>query len=161
MTKIEKQQDANLEKLNDFIDKSGFQWQQDALSAVLHQAQHIFGYLSKEAMIFIGKKLGIPVSGIYGVVTFYSFFNTEPKGRNQFKVCLGTACFVRGADKISDALQRHLGMKLGETSEDLKYSLEPVRCVGACGLAPVVLLNEKVYGRISVQDIDKIIDAQE
>jgi NADH:ubiquinone oxidoreductase subunit E len=155
------QTSPEFEELSDFIKKSGLEGKQSALIAVLHQAQHIFGYLPKEVMMFIGKKLQIPVAKIYGVVTFYSFFNTEPKGRNQFKVCLGTACFVRGSDKLADALQRQLGMKMGETSEDLRYSLEAVRCVGACGLAPVVLVNDKVYGRLSVKDINKIIHAQE
>ena len=145
-------------KLADFIDKSGYNGSAGALIAVLHQAQHIFGYLPKEVMMFIGEKLQVPVSKIFGVVTFYSFFNTEPKGRNQFKVCMGTACFVRGADKIADALQRGLGMKMGETSEDLEYSLESVRCIGACGLAPVVTVNDKVYGRLTTKDIDKIIE---
>ncbi|MDR1398258.1 MAG: NAD(P)H-dependent oxidoreductase subunit E [Desulfarculales bacterium] len=161
MAEMGKQKSPEFEELDGFIKKSGLEGKQSALIAVLHQAQHIFGYLPKEVMMFIGKKLQIPVAKIYGVVTFYSFFNTEPKGRNQFKVCLGTACFVRGSDKIADALQRQLGMKMGETSEDLRYSLEAVRCVGACGLAPVVLVNDKVYGRLLVKDINKIIDAQE
>ena len=149
-----------LKELDEFIEKLGCSGSQSALIAVLHRAQHIFGYLPREVMMFIGKRLKVPVSKIYGVVTFYSFFHTEPKGKNQFKVCMGTACFVRGADKISEALQRRLGMKMGETSEDLLYSLEPVRCIGACGLAPVVTVNDKVYGRLSVNDLDKILQVQ-
>ena len=125
---------------------------------VLYKAQHIFGYLPKEVMLFISEKLHVPASKIYGVVTFYSYFTIEPKGRCQFKICTGTACFVRGADKIVRQLEKNLEVKLGKTSEDLEYSLDGVRCVGACGLAPVVLVNDKVYGKVEEADLKKIIE---
>ena len=141
--------------INTFEDK------ESALIKVLYEAQHIFGYLSKEVMLFIADKLRVPASKIYGVVTFYSYFTTEPKGRCQIKVCTGTACFVRGADKITRQLENQLNLKVGETSGDLKYSLDALRCVGACGLAPVVLVNDKVYGKVETDDISKIIQDSE
>ncbi len=130
---------------------------ESGLIKVLYEAQHIFGYLSKEVMLFIGEKMNIPASKIYGVVSFYSYFTTEPKGRCQFKVCMGTACFVRGAEKISRELESQLGLKMGQTSADQAFSLESLRCVGACGLAPVVLVDDKVYGKLTEGDVKKII----
>ncbi len=141
--------------LEQFI--SQFEDKESALIKVLYEAQHIFGYLSKEVMLFISEKLNVPVSKIYGVVTFYSYFTTEPKGRCQIKVCMGTACFVRGSEKIARQLEHQLDLKMGETSSDQKFSLDLLRCVGACGLAPVVLVNDKVYGKVEVDDISKII----
>ena len=145
--------------LEQFINQ--FEDKESALIKVLYEAQHIFGYLSKEVMLFIAEKLNVPASKIYGVVTFYSYFNTEPKGRCQVKVCMGTACFVRGADKVARQLENQLNLKMGETSGDLKYSLDSLRCVGACGLAPVVLVNDKVYGKVEQDDISKIIQDSE
>jgi NADH:ubiquinone oxidoreductase 24 kD subunit len=138
-----------------------FEDKESALIKVLYEAQQIFGYLSKEVMLFISDKLNVPVSKIYGVVSFYSYFTTEPKGRCQFKVCTGTACFVRGAERIVNQLEHELGLKMGETSSDRKYSLDAVRCVGACGLAPVVLVDDKVYGKAEKDDISRIIKENE
>ncbi len=149
-----------MKSLEIFIDKL----QEDkhsALIKVLYEAQHLFGYLSKDVMLFIGKKLGVPTSKIFGVVSFYSYFTTEPKGRCQLKLCLGTACFVRGADKIGKALEQHLDLKMGQTSADRKFSLEALRCVGACGLAPVLLVDEKVYGKVTADDVSTIIRAHQ
>lgn len=135
---------AELEKFIDELpEKKG------ALISVLHRAQSIFGYLPKEVQQFIGQKLNVPASQVYGVVSFYSFFTMVPKGRHPISVCLGTACYVRGADKVLDVFKRELGISVGETTPDGKFSLDALRCVGACGLAPVVLIGEKVYGRIS------------
>ncbi|MDF2612631.1 MAG: hypothetical protein K0S71_417 [Clostridia bacterium] len=129
-----------------------------ALISVLHKAQSIFGYLPREVQIFVGKKLGVPVSQVYGVVSFYSFFTMIPKGKYPISVCLGTACYVRGADKVLDVFKRELGIEVGQTTADGKFSLDALRCVGACGLAPVVLVGEKVYGRIgTAEEVKKII----
>lgn len=129
-----------------------------ALIAVLHKAQNLFGYLPKEVQIFVGEKLNIPVSQIYGVVSFYSFFTMEPKGKYPISVCLGTACYVRGADKILDAFKSELGIEVGQTTPDGLFSLDVLRCVGACGLAPVALIGDKVYGRISSkEEVKKIL----
>lgn len=150
---LSKEMYIELEKFIDELpEKTG------ALISVLHRAQAIFGYLPKEVQIFVGKKLGVPVSQVYGVVSFYSFFTMLPKGEHPISVCLGTACYVRGADKVLDAFKRELGIEIGETTADGKFSLDALRCVGACGLAPVVLVGEKVYGRISTaEEVKKIL----
>ena len=127
------------------------------LIRVLHRAQGIFGYLPKEVQAHVAKRLDVPVSKVYGVVSFYSFFTMKPKGKYDVSVCLGTACYVRGADKILDALQKKIGIEVGDTTPDAKFSLRTLRCVGACGLAPVVMINEKVYGRVTPDMIDGII----
>ena len=124
---------------------------------ILHAAQGIFGYLPREVQEIIAGRLHIPVSKVYGVVTFYSFFTMTPKGEHPISVCMGTACYVRGAEKVLDEFKRVLGINVGETTSDGKYSLSSLRCVGACGLAPVVLIGEKVYGRIVPGDVEKIL----
>lgn len=129
-----------------------------ALIAVLHKAQELFGYLPKEVQVFVGRQLDVPVSQVYGVVSFYSFFSMTPKGKYPISVCLGTACYVRGADKVLEAFKELLGIEVGQTTPDGKFSLDALRCVGACGLAPVVLIGEKVYGRIqSKEEVKKIL----
>ncbi len=128
------------------------------LIRVLHRAQGIFGYLPKEVQVHVAKRLDVPVSKVYGVVSFYSFFTMNPKGKYDVSVCLGTACYVRGADKLLEALTKKIGIGVGETTEDAKFSLRTLRCVGACGLAPVVMINDKVYGRCTPDMIDGIID---
>lgn len=124
---------------------------------ILHKAQHLFGYLPAEVQQIVAKQLNIPVSKVYGVVTFYSFFTMTPKGEHPISVCMGTACYVRGAEKVLDEFKRILKINVGETTADGKYSLSSLRCVGACGLAPVVLIGEKVYGRVVPGDVEKII----
>lgn len=124
---------------------------------ILHKAQDTFGYLPREVQEIIARQLSIPVSKVYGVVTFYSFFTMTPKGEHPISVCMGTACYVRGAEKVLDEFKRVLGINVGETTSDGKYSLSSLRCVGACGLAPVVLIREKVYGRIVPGDVEKIL----
>lgn len=128
------------------------------LIAILHRAQHIFGYLPREVQEFIANKLDIPVSKVYGVVTFYSFFTMEKKGKYVINVCLGTACFVRGADKILKEFENKLGIKNGETTEDGRFTLSSLRCVGACGLAPVVQVNGKTYGNATVETVSQILE---
>ena len=106
----------------------------------------------------IARKLGIPAAQVYGVVTFYSFFTMTPKGRHPISVCLGTACYVRGSEKLLEEIKRVLGIDVGETTPDGKFSLDCLRCVGACGLAPVMMIGEKVYGRMEPQDIRKVLE---
>lgn len=120
-----------------------------ALIPVLQAAQEIYGYLPVEVLKEISRELQIPVSKIYGVVTFYSQFHLEPRGRNIIRVCLGTACHVRGGSKISDAVTKAVGIKDGETTEDLRYTFESVACLGACGLAPVLMVNDETHGRLT------------
>jgi NADH:ubiquinone oxidoreductase subunit E len=131
------------------------------LISVLHEAQNIFDYLPIEVQSHIAQKLDIPASKVYGVVTFYSFFTMTKKGKYRVSVCIGTACFVRGAGKVLEKFERDLGVKSGTTSEDGTYSVDGLRCVGACGLAPVVLVkglgHDKVYGRIEEKDVEGVI----
>lgn len=140
--------------INEIPDQKGM------LIAVLHKAQGIFGYLPKEVQVFVGRQLNIPISQVYGVVSFYSFFTMEPKGEHPIAICLGTACYVRGAGKIVDYFENELKIDVGETTPDGKFSLDALRCVGACGLAPVVLVGEKVYGRITTLEQVKEILAE-
>ena len=124
---------------------------------ILHKAQGLIGYLPREVQEVIARQLNIPVSKVYGVVTFYSFFTMTPKGEHPISVCMGTACYVRGAEKVLDEFKRILKINVGETTPDGKFSLTSLRCVGACGLAPVVLIGEKVYGRVTTGEVEKIL----
>ncbi len=124
---------------------------------VLHQTQTAFGYLPAEVQEIISKELGVSTAHIYGVVSFYSFFTMIPKGDYPISICMGTACYVRGAEKVLDEFKRKLKIEVGESTPDGKFSLNCLRCVGACGLAPVVLVGEKVHGRVSVEDVEKIL----
>jgi len=128
-----------------------------AIMPVLQEAQGIYGYLPIEVQKIIAKGLDRPLEEIYGVVTFYSQFSLNPKGKNQISVCLGTACYVKKAGDIFERLERTLGIKGGECTEDGQFSLDACRCVGACGLAPVMLVNQDVYGRLKAEKADEII----
>ncbi len=125
---------------------------------ILHQSQLIMGYLPEDMQRYIAELLRIPVSKVYGVVTFYTFFTMSPKGRFPVSVCMGTACYVRGSEKILEEFKRVLGIDVGQTTADGKFSLDCLRCVGACGLAPVVTIGEKVYGRLDPIDVRKILE---
>lgn len=130
-----------------------------SLIIILHKAQEIFGYIPEEVQEFIAEKIEVPVSKVYGVVSFYNFFSMEPKGKYPISVCTGTACYVRGAEKILEALQKELGLKLGGVTEDGLFSLDSLRCVGACGLAPVMLVGKDVHGKVKPEDVKKIIES--
>ncbi|MGE5614562.1 MAG: NADH-quinone oxidoreductase subunit NuoE [Bacillota bacterium] len=129
-----------------------------ALIPVLHEAQEVYGYLPMSVQKKISESLNIPLSEIYGVVTFYTQFYLKPKGRFRISVCMGTACYVKGASKILDELQQKLGIRVGDCTEDGKFSLEACRCIGACGLAPVIMINDDVYGRLTPADVQKVLD---
>ena len=131
--------------------------QQGALMPILQQAQDIYGYLPIEVQTIIAEETGIPLEKIYGVVTFYAQFSLFPKGKYKISVCLGTACYVKGAGDIYDKLQEKLGIAGGECTPDGKFSLEACRCIGACGLAPVLTVNEDVYGRLTKDDVEGIL----
>lgn len=145
-----------LKELDQYID--GLKKKEGALINILHEAQDIFGYLPQDLQLFIARKLEIPAAKVFGVVTFYSYFTTEPRGQHTINVCMGTACFVKGADKILEEFKKQLKIEEGKNmSEDGMFTLNSLRCVGACGLAPVVLVDGKVYGRVKVEDVEKII----
>ena len=128
-----------------------------ALMPVLQKAQSIYGYLPIEVQKMIADGMNISLAEIYGVVSFYSQFSLNPKGEVAIAVCMGTACYVKGSGEILDKISDNLGVKPDETSSDGKYSLEATRCIGACGLAPVITINEDVYGRIDPKDVDGIL----
>ena len=131
------------------------------LIPVLEECQGVVGYLPVELQEYIGKALSIPGSTIYGVVTFYSFFSMVPKGRHIIKVCLGTACYVRGTKNILKVLGDRLGLQVGQTMEDRRFSLEAVRCLGACGLAPVMVVDEDTHGGVTLDRIENILERYE
>ena len=131
--------------------------QAGALMPVLQAAQGIYGYLPIEVQKMVAEGLDVPLSEVYGVVTFYTLFSLQPKGKYKISVCLGTACYVKGSGIIFDKLAEKLGIAPGECTPDGKFSLEACRCVGACGLAPVMTINEKVYGNLTPDDLDKIL----
>ena len=135
-----------------------FKHQDGALIPVLHAMQDQLGYLPEEGIKLVSEGLNIPVSEIYGVATFYSFFSLEPKGEYVIRVCIGTACYVKGAQQLLDKLSDRLNVEVGATTEDGKFTIEGCRCIGACGLAPVLTINDKVYGKLKVEDIDGILD---
>lgn len=124
---------------------------------VLHKAQEIFGYLPAEVQEVVAKELNVSVAHVYGVVSFYSFFTMTPKGEHPISICLGTACYVRGAEKVLDEFRKLLNIQVGETTSDGKFSLACLRCVGACGLAPVVMVGDKVYGRLAPEGVKDIL----
>jgi len=124
---------------------------------VLHQVQEKLGYLPAEVQEMIAQELNMSVAKVYGVVTFYSYFTMIPKGEFPISICMGTACYVRGAEQVLSEFRRQLKVEVGQTTPDGKFSLSCLRCVGACGLAPVIMVGEKVYGRVSPQQVKQII----
>lgn len=132
-----------------------------ALIPVLQKAQELYGFLPKEALRRVAEGLNLPLSQVYGVATFYAQFHLQPRGRNIIRVCQGTACHVRGAASILSKVQEHLQIKAGETTEDLRFTLEPVACIGACGLAPVMMVNDDTHGRLQPDKIPELLDRYE
>ncbi|MBR5519868.1 MAG: NAD(P)H-dependent oxidoreductase subunit E [Clostridia bacterium] len=128
-----------------------------ALVQVLKKVQEVYGYLPLEVQIAVAEGLNISLEEVYGVVTFYSFFSIAPKGEHKISVCLGTACYVKGSGLIYDKICERLGLKEGGCTPDGKFSIEACRCIGACGLAPVLTVDEEVYGRLTVDDVDAIL----
>ncbi|AFM25427.1 NADH-quinone oxidoreductase subunit NuoE [Desulfomonile tiedjei] len=145
-----------LEKLDAIIDK--YAGQAGHLIPALKEAQDLYGYLPMEVQHRLAYGMNIPASHIYGVVTFYSFFTITPRGRHTIRLCLGTACYVKGSKDILENIVREVGINVGETSEDGRFTLEAVRCLGACGLAPVMLIGEDTHGNIHPPDTIKILD---
>lgn len=145
------QQEELLKVINDLRDEPG------CLMPIMQQAQDIYGYLPREVQTVISDELGIPLEKVYGVATFYAQFNLNPKGRNQISVCLGTACYVKGSGALFNKLKETLGIDEGECTSDGKFSLDACRCVGACGLAPVMMVNGEVYGRLTTDDLPDIL----
>jgi len=146
---------ALFDELDAYI--NGLPERNGALITVLHKAQELFGCLPENVQNFVAHKLEIPTSKVFGVVTFYSYFTMKPKGACRINVCMGTACFVREADGVLEAFKKELGVGVGETSADGMYSLDALRCVGACGLAPVVSINGEVCGKVKAADVKTLL----
>lgn len=152
-------EDLPEEQFNELLEfMESLDTKEGVLIEILHRAQDIFGYLPNEVQLFVARYLNIPGAEVYGVVSFYSYFNMKPSGKHTINVCMGTACFVRGADEILDAMKNELGIGTGETTEDGLFTLKDIRCIGACGLAPVVMVDDKVFGRVKLEDVGQILD---
>lgn len=135
--------------------------EKDNLIPILNDIQEKYGYIPKTAQMEVSKYLGIPMAEIFGVITFYSRFTLEPKGKYNISVCLGTACFVKGSQSILDRLKERLNLEEGKTSADGKFSIDTTRCVGACGIAPVFTVNGEVYGHATVKKLDEVLNELE
>lgn len=146
------QMEALKKCISDHRDEKG------ALMPVLHEAQNIFGYLPSEVQRVIADGLNIPLAEVYGVATFYSQFSLSPKGKHKISICLGTACYVKGSDKILEAVEHELRIKCGECTPDRMFSIDSCRCVGACGLAPVMIIDGEVYGKLKAADVKDILN---
>lgn len=152
---ISKEEQEKYNELDQVIDK--YKTQEGMLIRIMQKAQNIFGHLPIEVQSYISEKLDIPISTVSGVVSFYSLFSQEPQGKYTINVCMGTACYVKGSQEILDAIAEELHIKEGETTLDKLFTLKATRCIGACGLAPVITINDKVYGRLSPSDIPGIL----
>ncbi len=156
--KIELRQE-DVQKIKDIC--ASFNKDPQELINILHACQEHFGYLPAEVQEVVSSETGVPVAKIYGVVTFYSFFTMTPKGQHPISICMGTACYVRGAEKVLDEFKKQLNLQVGQTTADGRFSLSSLRCVGACGLAPVVLVGDKTYGRVAPDDVKNILKEYE
>ena len=128
------------------------------LIAVLHKAQELYGYLPEDVMDQIAEKMQIPTAHIWGVATFYHYFNLKPVGKHTVSVCMGTACYVKGADKVLETLKKELGVQVGQTTEDKLFTLQAARCLGACGIAPVIMIDDKIYGELDPKKTVNLIN---
>ncbi len=127
------------------------------LIGILHEIQNYFHYLPEEELRYVAKKTGIPITQIYSIVNFYNRFSLKPKGKNEICVCLGTACHVKGAEKVMNEMQRVLSVAAGETTDDMNFTLEEVRCIGACSLAPAVVVNEETHGKVTPRQVGQLL----
>lgn len=143
------------DKLDQYI--STLEDKEGSLIHILHKAQEIFTFLPQEVQLHIARHLDIPAAKVFGVTTFYSYFTSIPVGKHTISLCMGTACFVRGAEKIGYELKEKLQISSGGTTEDKLFTLKEVRCIGACGLAPIIMVDDKVFGRVKVEDVDAIL----
>ena len=143
------------DKLGNIIDL--YKDKEGSLIQVLHLAQELFGYLPLDVQEFISTQMNIPITDITGVVSFYSFFSEKPRGEHTIRVCMGTACYVRGGKKIVEFLQDRLNCDLGDTTDDGKFTFEVARCIGACGLAPAMMIDDTVYKQVNINKLEKIL----
>lgn len=147
--------DGRIEQVRDIIQE--FKTVKGGLIPALHEIQQIYGYLLEEALQVLSEGLNIPMTEIYGVASFYHLFSLEPKGKHIIRVCLGTACYVKGGQNLLNRLSQELNVEVGKTSSDGKFTLEATRCLGACGLAPVMTIDDKVYAKVTLEDVGRIL----
>lgn len=147
--------DEMFQDLGVFIDK--LETKKGNLISVLHKAQEIFGYLPVDVQKYVAQNMEVPLAEVYGVITFYSFFTTKPRGKYPISVCMGTACYVNGAQNILTEVERELRIKVGQTSEDGNFSIDVLRCVGACGMAPVVMVGNKIHGKVEAENVNALL----
>ena len=157
---MEKQKDCITDRLINETQEILIKYPQkrDSLIGILNEVEEKYGYIPKQCQIEISKYLKLPMAEIYGVITFYSRFTTVPKGKYNVSICMGTACFVKGSQSILDRAKERFKISSGQVTEDGKFSIDEVRCVGACGLAPVFMINDEVYGNATVKMFDEVID---
>lgn len=157
---VEDSEKIDFLELDDIIEKQ-FQNDKENLIMILQAIQHRYNYLPRPILKYLSEKIAVPLSQIYGVGTFYSTFSLEPRGDNIISVCLGTACHVRGADRVRDRIRETLHIEEGQTTEDRQFTLESVRCIGCCSLGPVIKINEDIHGRINLEKITQILNEYE
>jgi len=145
----------NYDKVLELIEHYGRK--RSSLMPILHDVQEHYGYIPRKAQELIAKELRIPLADVYGVITFYARFSLVPQGKNRVSVCMGTACYVKGSEDVLAAVKKNLGINTGETTEDGLFSIEETRCIGACGLAPVITVNRDVYGKIAPEQVDEVL----
>ena len=157
MADMVEQPEVNFRALDDLILEK-FAGDKENLIMILQAINNEYNFLPRPALDYVSTKLDVPLSQIYGIATFYSMFSLEPRGKNIITICLGTACHVRGGERIKERLESHLGIHAGDTTEDMRFTLEMVRCIGCCSLGPVVTINEKVYARTDSEKTLKTVD---
>ena len=157
MADMVEQPEVDFRALDDLIEER-FAWDKENLIMILQAINNEYNFLPRPALHYVSTKLDVPLSQIYGIATFYSMFSLEPRGKNIITICLGTACHVRGGERIKERLESHLGIPAGDTTEDMRFTLETVRCIGCCSLGPVVTINEKVYARTDSEKTLKTVD---
>ncbi|MBR0143434.1 MAG: NAD(P)H-dependent oxidoreductase subunit E [Clostridia bacterium] len=155
MTLTEEEKQQKYAELAAYIDEH--KNEKGPLMPIMQKAQELFTYLSLETQVFIADRVGVPVTDVYGVATFYSQFSLKPKGDYIISVCLGTACYVKGSQDVLNEVKKILGIEAGETTDDGKFTIQDTRCLGCCGLAPVMTINDKVYGRLVPADVKGIL----
>lgn len=148
--------DERMEKVKDILEE--YRSVKGSLIPILHSVQKLYGYLREDVLQVVSEDLNIPMTEIYGVASFYHLFSLEPKGEHIIKVCLGTACYVKGGQIILNRLEQELNLEVGKTSADGKFTLEATRCLGACGLSPVITVDDKIYARVTLEDVRRILD---
>jgi NADH:ubiquinone oxidoreductase subunit E len=157
MADMVEQPEVDFRALDDLIEER-FAGDKENLIMILQAINNAYNFLPRPALHYVSTKLDVPLSQIYGIATFYSMFSLEPRGKNIITICLGTACHVRGGERIKERLESHLGIPAGDTTEDMRFTLETVRCIGCCSLGPVVTINEKVYARTDSEKTLKTVD---